>query len=204
MASFSGLYPPEAVCLAWKLVELVKQNAKAFQKELHCLEEDGYTETKGPYPCPYLAATLFQCVQDFDGGRWDAEQEGIVDNCPRQHYNHTGFTVIDVTDPFRPAYCFVNYSGYDEYGFPAGYPMDLVRYALHYCPDDKLRSLADLEPNVQKAIQGLKSVPMIRNRAVLDEAWNAWPDRKLEEDFPSPGDQEFMERLRSILEMGDS
>ncbi|KAG8911440.1 hypothetical protein FRC00_006492 [Tulasnella sp. 408] len=190
-----SLYPPDAVHLAWSLLQLVKKHAGPFEKELQCLQQGRYYKNDAAYPCPFLGAVLFQRVQDFDG-----PYEGTF-----PENNGTGFTVIDVTDPSSPAYCFW---GLDRgnYGFRPGYPIDPEGYALRYYSSPPWESFEYLREEVQDAILDIQSEPFISSRHTLDEAWENWSPtlEEMNANAPSRGEKEFIQALESVIKSGST
>ncbi|KAG9040723.1 hypothetical protein FS837_000270 [Tulasnella sp. UAMH 9824] len=127
---------------------------------------------------------------------------GVGDSDPRRQDNNSGFTVIDVTDPISPAYCFC---GWDEdYGFTAGAPIDPEDYALRYYvePEDEWQ-FEDLDQEVQDAIRALQDQDFIDSESILDEAWrNSVAElmgHEKNEEPPSPPAREFIKDLRVVV-----
>ncbi|KAG8904047.1 hypothetical protein FRC00_014284, partial [Tulasnella sp. 408] len=166
-----SLYPPEAVHVAWNLLQHVKKHAGPLEKELQCLQQRRYNKNGAAYP--------FYAGED----------------------NNSGYTVIDVTDPCSPAYCFWGWT--KRYGFPSGDPIDPEGYATRYYvePDEELLEFEYLEEEEQDAILGLQG-----SRQTLDEAWDN-RTRTLDEmgdDAPSQDAREFTEALQTVIKAGSS
>ncbi|KAG8909760.1 hypothetical protein FRC00_009497, partial [Tulasnella sp. 408] len=163
-----SLYPPEAVHLAWTLLQHIKQHAGPLEKELRCLQEGRYTKNDAEYP--------FYAGED----------------------NNSGYTVVDVTDPFSPAYCF--WGAYDWYGFQPGDPIDPEGYATRYYTDEKLE-FEDLKKEEQDAILALQG-----SRHTLNEAWDNWSPTldEMDEEAPSRDARKFTETLRTIIKAGST
>ncbi|KIO23433.1 hypothetical protein M407DRAFT_27127 [Tulasnella calospora MUT 4182] len=121
--------------------------------------------------------------------------------------NNSGFTVVDITDPFSPAYCFWGWDG--DYGFPSGYPIDPENYALRYYvdPEDQ-RPFEDLDQEVQDAIRALQDESFIDSKYALDEAWsNAVAELagyEADEEEPSQDAQEFIKDLQTVIQEGST
>lgn len=60
-----SLYPPEAVRLAWTLLQLIRTHAEPLQKELHCLEKSGYAGITAEFPLPYLTSLPFEYIEEY-------------------------------------------------------------------------------------------------------------------------------------------
>ncbi|KAG8977822.1 hypothetical protein FRC05_000349 [Tulasnella sp. 425] len=191
-----SLYPPEAVHLAWCLLQLIENHTEPIEKELRCLKENSYSGRDTEYPCPYLAALLFQRVQDFYGPYKGTYPED----------NNSGFTVIDVTDPDSPAYCFWGWSG--DYGFSPGYPIAPKAYALRYYTEDEgERMFEDLDREVQNAIREIQNWRFIGRKDILSEAWESVESPMpagIEEEPLSHGSEEFMKALRTVIGTGNA
>ncbi|KAG8892559.1 hypothetical protein FRC00_011888 [Tulasnella sp. 408] len=116
--------------------------------------------------------------------------------------NNSGFTVIDVTNPFSPSYCFSGKHG--EYGFRPGYPIDPKSYALRYYtePPGDERSFEYLKEEMQDAILDIQDEPFISDRQTLDEAWHNWSPTldEIDEEVPSTDAKDFMKALRAVIE----
>ncbi|KAG9040725.1 hypothetical protein FS837_000272 [Tulasnella sp. UAMH 9824] len=199
-----SLYPPEAVHLAWTLLQHIKQHAGPLEKELRCLREGRYTKNDAEYPCPFLGAVLFQRVQDFYGPHEGTYPERVVDNNPWMQDNNSGYTVIDATDSFSPAYCFWGWDG--DYGFRAGDPIDPEGYALRYYNSPPWEPFEYLKKEVQDAILDIQSEPFISSRRTLDEAWENWSPtlEEMNVEAPSQDAREFIKALESVIESGSS
>ncbi|KAG8911429.1 hypothetical protein FRC00_006522 [Tulasnella sp. 408] len=195
-----SLYPPQAVHLAWTLLQHIKQHAEPTEKELQCLRQGRYNKNGAAYPCPFLGAVLFQRVQDFYG-----PYEGTY-----PENNASGFTVIDVTDPFSPAYCF--WGLYGGSGFRPGYPIDPEGYALRYFdlpPEeefDYLDAFKYLRKEVQDAILNIQSEPFISSRHTLDEAWKNWSPtlEEINAEPPSQDEKQFIKALETVIKSGST
>ncbi|KAG8911428.1 hypothetical protein FRC00_006521 [Tulasnella sp. 408] len=118
--------------------------------------------------------------------------------------NNSGFTVIDVTNPFSPAYCFWGWN--EDYGFPAGHPIDPEGYALRYCAElEEETVFEDLEQAVQDAILALQGERFIGSKHILDEAWNNWCPTldEMDDEAPSQDAKEFMKALGAVTKAGN-
>lgn len=121
--------------------------------------------------------------------------------------NNSGFTVIDVTNPFSPSYCFLG--TYGEYGFTPGHPIDPEGYALRYAyePPGDMRSFdKDLKEEEQNAILNIQDEPFISDHQTLDEAWENWSPtlEEMDEKAPSRDAKNFMKALRIVIEARSS
>ncbi|KAG8916003.1 hypothetical protein FRC01_003440 [Tulasnella sp. 417] len=114
--------------------------------------------------------------------------------------NNSGYTVIDVTDPSSPAYCFWGRDG--GYGFPPGYPIDPEGYACrYYAFTEQVTQFQDLRQNVQDAILELQGERFISSKQTLDNAWENWSPTldEMEEEAPFGDINEFNEALRAVI-----
>ncbi|KIO23432.1 hypothetical protein M407DRAFT_27126 [Tulasnella calospora MUT 4182] len=197
-----SLYPPEAVYMAWSILQHVKKHAGPFEKELQCLQQGRYNKNDTAYPCPFLAAVLFQCVQDYFG-----TFQLMFPLIYMGEDNNSGFTGIDVTEPFSPAYCFWPGWDGDHYGFPPDYPIDPEGFALRYYvePGEEFE-FQDLQKEVQDAILALQGERFIGSRQTLDEAWENWSPTldEMDEEPPSEDAKEFTKTLRTAIEAGST
>ncbi|KAG8953921.1 hypothetical protein FRC04_000904 [Tulasnella sp. 424] len=120
--------------------------------------------------------------------------------------NNSGFTVIDVTDPDSPAYCFWGWSG--DYGFSPGYPIAPKAYALRYYTEDEgERMFEDLDREVQNAIREIQNWRFIGRKDILSEAWESVESPMpagIEEEPLSHGSEEFMKALRTVIGTGNA
>ncbi|KAG8903790.1 hypothetical protein FRC01_008990, partial [Tulasnella sp. 417] len=113
--------------------------------------------------------------------------------------NNSGYTVIDVTDPFSPAYCF--WGGSSWYGFRPGYPIDPESYALRYYNEGAALLFEELDQDVQKAILALQGEDFIGSKHTLDEAWSDWSPmpNEMDEEAPSQDAKDFIKALRVVI-----
>ncbi|KAG8916002.1 hypothetical protein FRC01_003439 [Tulasnella sp. 417] len=114
--------------------------------------------------------------------------------------NNSGYTVIEVTDPFSPAYCFWGRDARD-YGFRPGYPIDPEDYARQYYNDYAALPFEDLDQNAQDAILALKGEDVIGSNT-LDEAWGGWSPipNEMDEEAPSQDAKDFIKALQVVIE----
>ena len=88
-----------------------------------------------------------------------------------------GITVIDVTDPESPAYCFVSVDGLeceDGSNIPLMTPLSATQYLRGYYPeakDDPNHEASRLEQSVLDTLRPYESVRMI----TIDMLTDAWP-----------------------------
>ncbi|KIO23431.1 hypothetical protein M407DRAFT_27125 [Tulasnella calospora MUT 4182] len=137
---------------------------------------------------------------DFDGPDLFACPESVVDNDP-----WIGLTVIDITSPFSPAYCF--WGPRSLYGFTHGYSIDPEGYPLRYYVEPGYERIFEhLKQEVQDAILAIQSEPFINDDHILDEAWdNSSPTLEdITEVAPPREAEEFMEDLRNVIEVGSA
>ncbi|KAG8897993.1 hypothetical protein FRC00_003569 [Tulasnella sp. 408] len=167
------LEPPRAVKIAWNLLQHVKKHAGPLEKELQCLQQRRYHKNGAAFP--------FYAGED----------------------NNSGFTVIDVTDSFSPAYCF--WGRNEDYGFPAGHPIDPEGYATRYYTDEKLE-FEDLKKEEQDAILALQGERFIGSRRTLNEAWDNRTRTldEMDDDALSQDAKEFTEALRTVIKAGST
>ncbi|KAG8916004.1 hypothetical protein FRC01_003441 [Tulasnella sp. 417] len=195
--------PPQVVNLAWNLLQLVKKHAGPLVKELRCLQQGRYNKNVAAYPCPFLLSLLSQCVEDCYSF-FNMFPLSVINNDPWKQGD--GFTVIDVTDPFSPAYCFWGWDA--DYGFVPGDPIDPEGYALWYCVDvpGEERKWEYLEKEEQDAILEIQSEPFISKRQTLDEAWSNWSYtlEELEEEVLSRDAREFTKALQVVIKAGST
>ncbi|KAG9042317.1 hypothetical protein FS837_011028 [Tulasnella sp. UAMH 9824] len=194
MYHLQWLEPPQAVHLAWNLLQHVKKHAGSLEKELRCLQEGRYTknEAQGDWQEPVEGRQVLRGIIII----------GLHLTVFLNEDNNSGFTVIDVTNPFSPSYCF---SGkHRGYGFKPGYPIDPKSYALRYDmepPGDEL-SFEYLKEEVQDAIMDIQDEPFISDHQILDEAWVNWSPtlEEMDEEVPSGDAKAFMKALRTVVE----
>ncbi|KAG8922229.1 hypothetical protein FRC01_014304 [Tulasnella sp. 417] len=199
-----SLYPPEAVVMAWNLLQHIKKHPRPLEKELQCLKQGRYHKNDADYPCPFLGALLFQHVQDCFGPSDFIYPESVIDNDPWYQDNNSGYTVLDVTDPFSPAYCFMGWSS--DYGFTPGCPIDPEGYTLRYFNHGTVPPFEDLDQDVQDAIRALQGEAFIGSRHILDEAWSDWSPmpNEMEEEAPSQDAKDFIKALQVVIEAGST
>ena len=100
--------------------------------------------------------------------------------------DHVGITIIDVTNPESPAYCFVSI---DELECEDGSNISIMtlhsstQYVCHYYPqDDSETPHQQLERSVLNTLCSFESVPMI----TIDMLAEAWPGEYMPTPEPSP------------------
>ncbi|KAG8922228.1 hypothetical protein FRC01_014303 [Tulasnella sp. 417] len=127
----------------------------------------------------------------------------VINNNPWYQDNNSGYTVLDVTDPFSPAYCFWGWDG--DYGFRPGYPIEPEDYALRYNTGAVL-PFEYLNQDVQDAIIALEDEDFIGSRHLLDEAWSNWspPLSEMDEEEASRDAKEFIRALQAVAKSGST
>jgi hypothetical protein len=111
-------------------VQLLKQAleyAKRLEGEYHVFQPEGHVGS------PTAALTALYSL-DVRTGYYHTVSEldyGEVEN-PDRGDNNDGITIIDLTDPKRPGYCFVNLRGSELDGVPAYAPLTAHQYLRHY------------------------------------------------------------------------
>ena len=126
---------------------------------------------------------------------WEvAKEASVLENDTIAHLipspdNNDGISIIDVTDPMAPSYCFVSFDGIEAEGeLPSRVPLSAEDYARAYYPKYTLpaqneaaeteeeakrrRNSLSVEEDVQATIAKLKDVKLV-SREMLSEAWPA-------------------------------
>ena len=88
--------------------------------------------------------------------------------------NNDGITIINVTNPESPAYCFVSICRLecdDSSNIPLMTPLSATQYLRGYYPKDITVDDYDLEQSVLATLRPFESVPMI----TIDMLAEAWP-----------------------------
>ena len=91
--------------------------------------------------------------------------------------NNDGITVIDITTPEKPSYCFVSIHGLEAAGDAAmRVPLSATDYARAYYPVLDAENLTDdsprpLEKTILRTIASLDGVPLVTLEMLAD----AWP-----------------------------
>ncbi|TFY77860.1 hypothetical protein EWM64_g6150 [Hericium alpestre] len=173
-------------------MEIVQYELKTIQG---LWEEQEDIRTR--FPCPFLSFLLasgwdvnLEPIEDEGAGRGLRTGHGSIggssmdpDMGSGDGDNNDGITVIDVTDPASPAYCFVSVNGLEAQGAspePEHYiPLSAEQYCRAYYPPQDLEELKSLpeddgqiecEESVRSVIATLDDVPVIK-LASLAEAW---------------------------------
>ncbi|THU86844.1 hypothetical protein K435DRAFT_731241, partial [Dendrothele bispora CBS 962.96] len=139
-------------------------------------------------PCPYALLLLAQ-AWDMDLGSVKnayASGTGIAGNALDPNMgsfdedNNDGISIIDVTDPSDPAYCFVHE--------PGGGPIDMKGYIVKYYDMSDMQKLVESGKTEETiAVRAVEVVSALEGVRVLtsDALAEAWPD-EYEVDNPSP------------------
>ncbi|KAF5338855.1 hypothetical protein D9758_015579 [Tetrapyrgos nigripes] len=135
----------------------------------------GTADERGPLmplmPCPYALFLLTQAwdcdvgdVKDSYASGAGLDSGALSPNMPSfGGDNNDGITIIDVTDPADPAYCFVS--------SPGSGPIDMKGYAgCYYDLKEEDDSLEPVEDYVLEAVRALEGVRVITS-GMLAEAW---------------------------------
>ncbi|TFY66869.1 hypothetical protein EVG20_g4221 [Dentipellis fragilis] len=156
-------------------------------------------------PCPYTGFLL--------GTSWNVDLEGNVlsalyssgtefendmmdPNMGSSHgHNNDGITILDITDPSAPAYCFVSIHGLEAANYQGRdfVPMAAKDYCRAYLPAPapavlkKNKKERRTEANIKKTIALFDDVPLIKQSS-LAEAWPA--EYRLEESDKDKGEDE--------------
>ncbi|KAF8966050.1 hypothetical protein BDZ97DRAFT_715631 [Flammula alnicola] len=91
--------------------------------------------------------------------------------------NADGITIIDVTDPEVPSYCFLFFHARYDSAVPLQIPVSAEQYVRHYDPapnglsDDEGNNSA-IELDVLSTIHAFASIPMISQQKIAE----AWPE----------------------------
>lgn len=193
-----------------RFMSLIKQNdnAEIIREELRVLQGLSLEDDKIPeVPCPY---TLFLVASawcydleiqyasgvSFDNGVLDANMGS------NEGDNNDGITVIDITEPTKPTYCFVSVEGLEasDDAVPTYVPLSAEQYVRAYYPaprinmtekqdveeaeeDAEQRLYAQRsEEDVKEKIDALRNEPVM-SLYVLAEAWPA--EYKSSDAFPA-------------------
>ncbi|THU86830.1 hypothetical protein K435DRAFT_617037, partial [Dendrothele bispora CBS 962.96] len=148
-------------------------------------------------PCPYTLLLLAQAWNIDLGSVEDAYASGAgLENSilnPNMgsfdEDNDDGITIIDVTDPSDPAYCFVYR--------PGGVPTDMKGYIAEYYDMSDMQKLVESgETDGTIAVHALKVVSALEGVRVLapDALAEAWPDEyNIDNPSPEPDNTESTE-----------
>ncbi|KAJ6599201.1 hypothetical protein DFH09DRAFT_28564 [Mycena vulgaris] len=170
-----------------RFLSLVKQkdNAKIVEEEIRALQGKyslGKTKPSLPaVPCPYTLFLLASawCVDlegyyasgvSFENGMLDANMGSSGGD------NNDGISVIDITDPANPSYCFVSVWGLEASGKVQNrVPLSAEQYARAYYPvptdaEKAENGVKETEEDVQQKIESLRD-ERIMTLDVLAEAW---------------------------------
>ncbi|THU99699.1 hypothetical protein K435DRAFT_658482, partial [Dendrothele bispora CBS 962.96] len=199
--------PPLA---APRFLTLIKNedNAEIIRDELRRAQYKYGHRRKRPLmptmPCPY---TLHLLVQAWNMDLGSAEDAYVSDvsndstldpNLGRfDKDNNEGISIIDVTDPSDPGYCFVYR--------PGGEPMDMKGYIAEYFGMSDMQKLAEsgkTEPTTRIAVSAVKAVSDLEGMRVLtsDALAEAWPDvYNIGDPSPEPHSTESAELQKQIV-----
>ncbi|KAJ7667919.1 hypothetical protein DFH06DRAFT_1183916 [Mycena polygramma] len=174
---------------ARRFITLIKQkdNAELVREELRSIQGKyglGETEPRMPsVPCPYTTFLLASawCV-DLEApvyGSGVSFQNSVLDAKmgSTEGDNNDGITVVDVTDPTHPSYCFVSIFGLEsESSVPSRVPLSAEQYCRSYYPipndeQKKREGATEVEADVQEKIDSLRAEPLMK----LDVLVEAWP-----------------------------
>ncbi|KAJ6599168.1 hypothetical protein DFH09DRAFT_1389279 [Mycena vulgaris] len=158
-----------------RFISLIKQkdNAKIVEEEIRAIQgKYGSGNAQPPLPetpCPYALFLLASawCVDleghyasgvSFENGMLDANMGS------NEGDNNDGISVIDITDPTNPSYCFVSV------------PLSAEQYARAYYPvptdaEKAENGVKETEEDVQQKIESLRD-ERIMTLDVLAEAWS--------------------------------
>ncbi|KAJ7699973.1 hypothetical protein B0H17DRAFT_271998 [Mycena rosella] len=160
-----------------------KDNAEIIKEEIRAIQGKYDSGEKLPKaPCPYSLFLLASawCVDlenryasggSFENGMLDAWMGSTEGD------NNDGITVIDITEPTDPSYCFVSTFGLEAAVNVEGrVPLSAEQYARAYYPVPKgtkkeESGVKETEEDVQKKIDSLRHERMM----TLDVLVEAWP-----------------------------
>ncbi|KAG6823044.1 hypothetical protein H0H92_011600, partial [Tricholoma furcatifolium] len=148
------------------------EHAQIIREELRALDGK-YGRWRQEPPVPAIAAPFswFLLTTSFNVNFNPSDNDPIPSNA---HLNlnanmgsaeggdNNGITVIDITEPTNPAYCFVN----------GARPLSVTEYARGYYPESEAEEDFELEELVLHAIAALKDERMATLQ-MLSEAWPA-------------------------------
>ncbi|GLB42883.1 hypothetical protein LshimejAT787_1203320 [Lyophyllum shimeji] len=173
-----------------RMLSLIKKedNAEIIREELRLLNEKYGRWRQKPLlpdvPCPYTSFLLATSWNLDFSDPLDPYVSGVslyhaqldADMGSSEGDNNDGITVIDITDPEDPAYCFVSATGLEsEESVPHRVPLSATDYVRAYYPvpsevDLKEERARLVEDSVQQTIAALDGVKLVELE-MLAEAW---------------------------------
>ncbi|KDQ52047.1 hypothetical protein JAAARDRAFT_198697 [Jaapia argillacea MUCL 33604] len=201
-----------------RLINLVKlpSNAEVIQGELRAIDGlyGGWGEAPmiPESPCPFVAAILglawsvdLEDVKQPYGSGIGLENDVLpADMGSSNGLNNDGISVIDITDPLAPSYCFVNIGGMDsDRDTPHWAPLTAEEYVRAYYPlPSPHTSPSAMEESVQSTINSLQGEKLIELRH-LAEAWpSEYEDILKQREFDDPdlvGEEEWEDVGGSVI-----
>ncbi|KAF8800188.1 hypothetical protein BYT27DRAFT_7342549 [Phlegmacium glaucopus] len=162
-----------------------KENAKIIREEIHSIH--GLYGTFGTppklpaVPCPFahfLVHSAWSSNLNYPD-EFPASGSRMIpaSRCTRRGDNNDGITIIDVTDPESPAYCFVSIHGLDcedTSNLPTMTPLSATQYLRAYYPEHTSVMHGNenqREQFVLATLRPFESLPMI----TIDMLAEAWP-----------------------------
>ncbi|RDB21908.1 hypothetical protein Hypma_010968 [Hypsizygus marmoreus] len=178
-----------------RFLSVVKQkdNAEIIHEELRLIQGKYARWGEQPekpkipnVPCPYTAFLLGTSWNlDFENKNDPYSSGGALNNAllpanmgSSDGDNNDGITVIDITDPEHPAYCFVSVGGLEAEEAVEDYvPLSATDYARAYYPIPGAKEMADekirlTEESVSQTIASLDGEPLVTLEMLAD----AWAD----------------------------
>ncbi|KDQ52046.1 hypothetical protein JAAARDRAFT_198696 [Jaapia argillacea MUCL 33604] len=205
-----------------RLLTLLKQpfNAEVVRAELRAIDGQygGWRESPSipDIPCPFVTALVGTawCVdlEDVKHPYGTGSLSGSALSAAMgsaEGDNNDGISVVDVTDPLSPSYCFVNIGGMEsEVDTDHWVPLSAMGYVRAYYPDpsssgpqlegDEAKRAQQQEQSVRATINLLEGEPLI-DLSALAEAWPMEYADVFEESEADAGSEKEVPRVAAAI-----